>query len=192
MTEPVRIQCPVIDPGELAALTCGTSVLLSGTLITARDAAHIRLHELIHAGTSLPVDLHGQVLYYVGAAPAPPGRPVGAAGPTTAPYTPELLEQGLKGMIGKGYRSEVVNQALKSHGAVYFGAIGGLGALLSQCIVDQRLLAFADLGPEAMYAFDVRDFPAIVLIDSQGRDFYHETQAFWKSAIDPRDNHEPL
>lgn len=178
--EPIRLTCPITDPAGLAQLAAGTPVLISGTLITGRDAAHQRLHALIEAKRPLPVDLTNQVLYYVGPAPAAPGHVVGAAGPTTAsrmdPYTPELLARGLKGTIGKGYRNQTVKDAIVQHQAVYFGAIGGLGALLSRTIVGQRLLAFPDLGPEAIYEFAVKDFPAIVLIDAHGNDFYHDNQ----------------
>lgn len=186
--KPIHLTVPILDPITLERLTAGTTVLISGTLITARDAAHARLHEHLARGESLPVDLTNQVLYYVGPGPAAPGQIVGAAGPTTAsrmdPYTPELLEQGLKGTIGKGYRSDAVKQAMMKHRAVYFGAIGGLGALISRTIVGQRLLAYPDLGPEAIYAFDVKDFPAIVLIDTQGGDFYTTNQAVWRSPPD--------
>jgi len=184
MTDPIKLPVPLTDPHQLTRLTVGTPVLLSGTLITGRDAAHQRLHALIQAGAPLPVDLTNQILYYVGPGPAAPGHIVGAAGPTTSSrmdaYTPALLERGLKGMIGKGYRSDEVKQSLTTHHAVYFGAIGGLGALLSRTIVGQRLLAFPDLGPEAMYEFTVKDFPAIVLIDSEGRDFYQENQSRYR------------
>ncbi len=178
---PIHLNCPIDNPAQLQGLHAGTPVLLSGTVLTGRDAAHQRLHELIVAGKPLPVDLTNQILYYVGPGPAAPGQIVGAAGPTTAsrmdPYTPELLALGLKGTIGKGYRSPAVKQALVEHQAIYFGAIGGLGALLSRTIVGQRILAFPELGPEAIYEFHVKDFPAIVLIDSAGRDFYQEGQS---------------
>lgn len=176
MSEALRITCPLTDPAVLATLTAGTPVLLSGSILTARDAAHARLHALIEAREALPVDFTNQVLYYVGPAPAAPGQVIGAAGPTTASrmdsYTPELLKRGLKGTIGKGYRSDAVKASLMKHQAVYFGAIGGLGALLSRTILSQKVVAFKDLGPEAIYRFDIQDFPAIVLIDTQGHDFY--------------------
>ena len=181
----VRLTCPIENPAELSTLTAGTPVLLSGSIITGRDAAHARLHELILAGRPLPVELANQVIYYVGPAPAAPAHVIGAAGPTTAsrmdPFTPELLERGLKGMIGKGYRSYAVTQAIIQHKAVYFGAIGGLGALLSRFIVSQQLVAFGDLGPEAIYTFAIKDFPVIVLTDTEGHDFYRSNQAAWQS-----------
>lgn len=182
--EAVHLTCPIDDPKILINLTAGTPVLLSGTLITGRDAAHQRLYDLSHSGKPLPIELTNQIMYYVGPSPASPGHTVGSAGPTTAsrmdPYTPELLDHGLKGMIGKGYRSDTVKKALVTHQAVYFGAIGGLGALLSRTIVRQRVLAFADLGPEAIYAFDVHNFPCIVLIDTHGNDFYQTNQAQYR------------
>ncbi len=184
MTERVRIICPNPDPGILSELECGTPVLLSGTVLTARDAAHVRLHRLITEKKPLPVNLVGQVLYYVGPAPASPGHAVGSAGPTTAgrmdPYTPELLELGVRATIGKGYRSEAVRQTIMRIGSIYLGAIGGLGAKLSQSIRSQRVVAFEDLGPESIYELEIVDFPAIVLIDAKGRDFYRINQARYR------------
>ncbi len=184
MTAPVVVHCPIEDPTALRQLQAGTPVRLSGTILTGRDAAHARLHDLIREGKPLPVDFTNQVLYYVGPAPRAPGQIVGAAGPTTAsrmdPYTPELLALGLRATIGKGYRSDAVKAAMREHGAVYFGAVGGLGAILSRSIVAQRVLAFPDLGPEAIHQFEVRDFPAIVLIDALGHDFYQQNQAQYR------------
>ncbi|NMP24102.1 FumA C-terminus/TtdB family hydratase beta subunit [Sulfobacillus harzensis] len=180
----IHLTCPIDDPSRLTELSAGTPVLLSGTVLTGRDAAHQRLHDLIAAREPLPIDLTNHILYYVRPGPAAPGQVVGAAGPTTSsrmdPYTPELLEFGLKGTIGKGYRSQAVKEAFVQHQAVYFGAIGGLGALLSRTIVGQRILAFPELGPEAMYEFAVKDFPAIVLMDCAGRDFYQEGQSTFR------------
>ncbi len=184
MMASARLTCPIQDLDFLQSLTAGTPVMLSGRLITGRDAAHARLHQMIQDGQPLPVDLSNQVLYYVGPAPARPGQVVGSAGPTTASrmdaYTPELLALGLKATIGKGYRNDTVKAAMKTHRAVYFGAIGGLGALLSRCIRSKKVLAFGDLGPEAIYEFKIEDFPVIVLVDTQGRDFYLENQGLYR------------
>ncbi|MHB9110972.1 MAG: FumA C-terminus/TtdB family hydratase beta subunit [Armatimonadota bacterium] len=170
------------------ALRAGEMVRLSGTILTGRDAAHRRLVEALDRGEPLPVSLAGQVIFYVGPTPAPPGRAIGAAGPTTSgrmdAYAPRLIaEHGLRGMIGKGLRREPVRQACRDFGAVYFGAIGGLGALLGQCVVEAEVLAYPDLGPEAMYRFVVRDFPLVVINDTVGGDFYLEGRAqFARSA----------
>jgi len=183
---PVALTCPLENPEVLRTLSAGTPVRLSGTVITARDAAHERLVHLIEARAPLPVDLTNQVVYYVGPAPAPPGHVIGAAGPTTASrmdaYTPLLLAHGLKGMIGKGYRSQMVKDACKTYQALYFGAIGGIGAWLSRCIVAQRIVAFPELGPEAIYELTIRDFPAIVLLDINGHDYYEEGQKFFRQS----------
>jgi len=147
----------------LKSLKAGDTVMLSGTLYVARDAAHKRLVDQLDRGEPLPFDIKGQTLYYMGPTPAPPGRVIGAAGPTTAkrmdPYTPRLLAAGLKGMIGKGVRSQEVKDAMKKYGAVYFGAIGGVGALLSKCIIKSEVIAYPDLGPEAVLKIEVKDFP---------------------------------
>lgn len=170
------ITCPIEDPNELRELNAGDQVALSGRLLTARDAAHQALHQLLQDGRPLPVNLKGQVLYYVGPAPAPPGLPIGSAGPTTASrmdvYTPELLDQGIVATIGKGQRSSAVKSALIAHGAVYFGAVGGIGALLARHIRSATPVAFEDLGPEAMYELEVDHFPVIVLVDCSGGDLY--------------------
>lgn len=153
-------------------------MLVSGVIYTARDAAHRRLVELLAAGQPLPVDLSGQILYYVGPSPARPGRVIGAAGPTTATrmdvYTPALLKLGLRAMIGKGRRSPEVIAALKEYQAVYLGATGGAGALISQCIREAEVVAFDDLGPEAIHRLVVEDLPTIVINDCAGRDLYDE------------------
>ena len=160
----------------MMGLRIGQVVRLSGTLLTARDAAHQRLVSSLEAGEAIPVCLDQAVLYYVGPAPARPGRPVGSAGPTTArrmdPYTPCLLAQGVKGMIGKGPRSEQVQRAMRDHGAVYFAAPGGAGALLAQCIVQAEVLAYPELGPEAIHRLEVREFPAVVAGDRFGGNLY--------------------
>lgn len=162
----------------VANLRIGQQVLISGVIYTGRDAAHKRLIELLDQGKPLPIELDGQIIYYVGPSPAPPGRVIGSAGPTTAgrmdAYAPRLLQKGLKGMIGKGARSQVVIEAMKKHGAVYFGAIGGAAALISKCIVQAEVVAYPELGPEAIYKLHIKDFPAIVVNDSFGGDLYEE------------------
>ncbi len=151
-------------------------MLLSGTIYTARDAAHKRLSEALAAGEKLPLDLEGNIIYYMGPSPAREGRPIGSAGPTTASrmdkYTPELLDLGLGAMIGKGKRSPAVIDAIVRNGSVYFAAVGGAGALLSQRILSSEVIAYDDLGTEAIRKLEVRDFPVIVVIDSQGNNLY--------------------
>jgi len=158
-------------------LRAGEAILLSGIILTGRDAAHRRLVETLERGEPLPVSLTDQVIFYVGPTPAPPGRPIGAAGPTTAgrmdAYAPRLIaECRLRGMIGKGTRCDAVRQACRDFGAVYFGAVGGLGALLGQCVTKAEILAYPDLGPEAIYRFTVHQFPLVVINDTVGGDFY--------------------
>lgn len=164
------------EPGVLQELVAGDLVSLSGTLYTGRDQTHRRLCALLDQGKPLPVDLAGQLLYYVGPSPPPPGHVIGAAGPTTSyrmdPYTPRLLALGLKATLGKGARSMEVRQAMRQHGAVYFAAVGGAGALLSQCVTAAEVVAFEDAGPEAMFRFEVDSFPAVVINDLSGRDYY--------------------
>ena len=173
--QPLRIELPLKE-SVVKGLRAGQPVLLSGRLLTARDAAHKRMVAALAEGQRLPVDLRGQALYYVGPTPAPPGRVVGAAGPTTAgrmdSYTVALLAEGLKGMIGKGYRSSEVVEALTRYQAVYFVTYGGAGALLSEAVKAVRVLAYPDLGPEAVYEFMVADFPAFVANDIYGGDIY--------------------
>ena len=173
----IRLQTPLADE-DIEKLHSGDRVLLSGVIYTARDAAHKRLFELLQAGKPLPVDLRGQVIYYVGPTPAKPGRVIGSAGPTTSgrmdAYTPALIEYGLKGMIGKGSRNQDVLDALKRYRAVYFGATGGAGALLARCIKKAEVVTYEDLGPEAIYRLEVEDFPAIVINDAHGGDLYAE------------------
>ncbi len=175
MPELIRLRTPLTEE-DVVALRAGDRVLLSGALIGARDAAHQRLVELIAAGEPLPVDLQGQVIYYVGPTPAPPGRPIGSAGPTTSArmdaYSPALLARGLKGMIGKGRRTPAVLDALREHKAVYFAAVGGLGALLSERIKAVEVLAYEELGTEAIRRMVVEEFPVIVINDVHGGDFY--------------------
>jgi len=172
-----RLETPLIRE-VVRSLKAGDQVLLSGVIYTGRDAAHARLVELLNDGKPLPVDLRGQVIYYVGPTPARPGKAIGSAGPTTSgrmdPYAPLLLEHGLAGMIGKGSRSEAVKQALIDHGGVYLAAVGGVAALISRCITSAEVVAYEDLGPEAIRRLEVRDFPAVVINDAHGGDLYRE------------------
>lgn len=180
---PVRLTTPLSEEAVLA-LRSGQAVLISGVIYTARDAAHERMVETLEAGGELPFEVSGQVIYYVGPTPAPPGRVIGAAGPTTAGrmdrYTPPLLARGLKGMIGKGARSAEVREALKKHKAVYFGGIGGAGALLSKRIRSAELVAYEDLGTEAIRRLEVEEFPATVVNDCYGGDAYEEAVLKWR------------
>lgn len=157
-------------------LKAGDSVKITGTIYTARDAAHKRMTEALARGEKLPIDLTGQVIYYVGPTPAKPGQVIGSAGPTTSGrmdrYSPTFLQLGLKGMIGKGSRSQEVIDAIKANGAVYFAAIGGAAALIAQKVKSYKVVDYADLGAEALAEMQVEDFPAIVVIDSQGNDYY--------------------
>jgi len=157
-------------------LKSGDSVLLTGVIYTARDAAHKRLCELVAQGKELPMDVKDSIIYFVGPTPAKPGQAIGSAGPTTSyrmdAYSPTMIAQGQTGMIGKGKRSPEVIAAMKEHGAVYFGAIGGCGALLSKCIKKAEVIAYEDLGAEAIRRLEVADFPVIVIIDSEGNNLY--------------------
>lgn len=158
------------------SLRAGDSCLLSGVIYTARDAAHKRLQELAEQGKALPFPVEDSVIYFVGPTPAKPGRIIGSAGPTTAyrmdAYSPTLIALGQTGMIGKGKRGDAVKQAMMDHGCVYFGAIGGCGALLSRCIKKAEVIAYPDLGPEAIHRLEIQDFPVVVVMDSQGNDLY--------------------
>ena len=162
-------------------LKAGDSCLISGVIYTARDAAHKRLCELVAQGQELPMEIKDSIIYFVGPTPAKPGQAIGSAGPTTSyrmdAYSPTLIEQGLTGMIGKGKRGPEVIDAMKKHGAVYFGAIGGCGALLSKCIKKSEIIAYVDLGAEAIRRLEVEDFPAIVIIDSEGNNLYETGRA---------------
>ncbi|MEG6512684.1 Fe-S-containing hydro-lyase [Desulforamulus ruminis] len=173
----IRLNTPLTEE-VLRNLRIGQQVSIHGVIYTGRDAAHKKLVELMDQGRELPLDLTGQVIYYVGPSPAPPGRVIGSAGPTTAgrmdAYAPRLIERGLKGMIGKGARSQAVIEAMKKHGAVYFAAIGGAAALISKCIQEAEIVAYPELGPEAIYRLVVKDFPAIVVNDAFGGDLYQE------------------
>ena len=161
---------------QLCQLKAGDYVYLTGTIYTARDAAHKRMNESLDQGEKLPVKLEEQVIYYMGPSPAREGRPIGSAGPTTASrmdkYAPKLLDLGLKGMIGKGKRSKQVKEAIVRNGSVYFAAVGGAGAILSKAIKKSEVIAYDDLGTEAIRKLYVEDFPAIVVIDSQGNNLY--------------------
>jgi fumarate hydratase subunit beta len=172
------------DDATARSLRAGDSVLISGTIIAARDAAHKELVETLRMGNKLPIDLCGVVVYYVGPTPAKPGQPIGSAGPTTSgrmdAYTPTLIEQGLKGMIGKGYRKPEVVAAMKKHGVPYLAAVGGAGALIARSIKKYTVLAYEELGPEALAAMEVENFPAIVVIDADGNDYYSQGQAPYK------------
>lgn len=170
-----KIQAPMSR--EVArSLKAGDSCLFSGVIYTARDAAHKRLCELAAQGKELPMDIKDAVIYYVGPTPAKPGQAIGSAGPTTSyrmdAYAPTLIAMGETGMIGKGKRNDDVINAMKEHGAVYFGAIGGCGALLSKCIKKAEIVAYEDLGAEAIRRLEVEDFPVVVIIDSEGNNLY--------------------
>ncbi len=157
-------------------LRAGDSCLISGVIYTARDAAHKRLCELLEAGEELPIELSDSIIYFVGPTPAKPGQAIGSAGPTTSyrmdAYSPALISRGLTGMIGKGKRGPEVISAIEEFGAVYFGAIGGCGALLSRCIKKAEIVAYEDLGAEAIHRLEVEDFPVVVIIDSHGNNLY--------------------
>jgi len=171
----IEVTTPLTDE-VIKKLKAGDSVLITGIIYTARDAAHKRLMESLAKGEKLPVELKGQVFYYAGPAPAPPGKPIGSVGPTTSyrmdSFAPKTMELGLKGMIGKGPRSREVVDAMKKHGAVYFAAVGGAGALLAKCVKKAKVVAYDDLGAEAITELTVEKFPAIVAIDCKGNDLY--------------------
>ena len=175
-----HIQAP-INKEEAAGLRAGDYVYISGTIYTARDAAHKRMYETLAQGGELPLEMENNVIYYMGPSPAREGRPIGSAGPTTASrmdkYAPDLLDLGLIGMIGKGKRSQAVKEAIVRNGAVYFAAVGGAGALLSKSITKSEVIAYDDLGTEAIRKLEVKDFPVIVVIDSEGTDLYDAVMA---------------
>jgi fumarate hydratase subunit beta len=179
----MNVTTPLTDEA-VRALRAGQPALLTGVLYTARDAAHQRMIDALERGEELPFDIRGQVIYYVGPTPAPPERIIGAAGPTSAyrmdAHTPPLLALGLKGMIGKGPRSQEVKEALKKYTAVYFGGLGGAGALLARQIRTVDLVAYEDLGTEAIRRLEVEDFPAIVINDCYGGDAYADARARWE------------
>ena len=174
----VKAVVPPLTDADVEALAAGDRVSITGVLYTARDAAHGRLLPLIAAGQALPIDVRGQIIYYTGPSPARPGDVVGAIGPTTGGrmdrFTPPLLGLGLRGTIGKGHRSDAVKDALREHKAVYFGAIGGAGAVLSRFVKKLEVVAYEDLGTEAIRRLEVEDFPAIVINDCHGGDLYQD------------------
>ena len=171
----IKVTAP-LSREEARKLKAGDSCLISGVIYTARDAAHKRLCELVAQGKELPMDMQDAIIYFVGPTPAKEGQAIGSAGPTTSyrmdAYSPTLIAQGQTGMIGKGKRGPEVIAAMKQYGAVYFGAIGGCGALLSKCIKKAEVIAYEDLGAEAIRRLEVEDFPAIVIIDSEGNNLY--------------------
>lgn len=179
-----HIQLPLTDE-IIKTLKVGDTVLLSGKIYTGRDAAHKRLIALIEQGKPLPIDLKGQIIYYVGPAPAAPGQAVGSAGPTTSyrmdSYTPQLLDLGLKGMIGKGKRSKEVIASMQKNCAVYFGATGGAAALIAKSIKKAKVVCYEDLGAEAIHCFEIENFPVIVIIDCKGNNLYEIGPALYKS-----------
>lgn len=177
------IQVPFQDE-QIKELKAGDYVYLTGTIYTARDAAHKRMYDSMHKGEALPIELNGNVLYYLGPSPAREGQVIGSAGPTTSSrmdkYTPDMLAAGLKGMVGKGKRSQAVIDAMKEHTSVYFAAVGGAGALLSKCIKAAEVVAYEDLGTEAIRKLTIEDLPVIVVIDSEGNNLYETATEQWK------------
>lgn len=169
---------------DITDLKTGDTVYLSGIIYTARDAAHKRMAETLAEGKKLPIEMKDNIIYYMGPSPARPGRPIGSAGPTTASrmdkYTPALLDLGLQGMIGKGKRSQQVKEALIRNHAIYFAAIGGAGALLSKAILSSEVIAYDDLGTEAIRKLEIREFPVIVVMDCQGNDLYQQAVEQYK------------
>jgi fumarate hydratase subunit beta len=178
-----KINTPLTDE-VIATLHAGDMVLLSGEVYTARDVAHRRLYEALIKGEKLPIDLQGTVIFYAAPTPTPAGAVIGSIGPTTSyrmdAFTPKLIENGLKGMIGKGNRSPEVVAAIKQYGAVYFGAIGGIAALTAQCVKRVELIAYEDLGPEAIRKLTIMEMPIIVINDTAGHDLYAEEQKKWR------------
>ncbi|OPY66623.1 MAG: Fumarate hydratase class I, aerobic [Syntrophorhabdus sp. PtaU1.Bin002] len=170
-----RIKTP-LEAGVIEELKAGEKVLLSGCIYTARDAAHKRFMDTLRYGGTLPFDMVNQVIYYCGPSPAPPGKVIGACGPTTSSrmdaYAPKLISLGLKGMIGKGKRSQTVKDAMKQYRAVYFGATGGAGALLSKSVLSSEIIAYEEMGPEAVMRLEVQDMPLFVINDANGNDLY--------------------
>lgn len=175
MAETKRIQTPLTEEVS-RTLRAGDSVLITGKIYSARDAAHKVMTEALARGEKLPIDWNNQIVYYLGPTPAKPGDPIGAAGPTTSgrmdAYTPTMLDQGIKGMVGKGSRSKEVVDSMKKNGVTYFAAVGGAASLISKSIKDYKVLAYEELGPEALAELTVVDFPCIVVIDSEGNNFY--------------------
>ena len=181
--EPIRLVTP-LRLEDVEPLKSGDVARLNGVLYAARDAAHARMKEAVERGEPLPFDPEGQVVYYTGPAPARPGRALGPAGPTTAsrmdPYAPSLIERGLRGMIGKGVRSEEVLKSMRRHGCVYFGAVEGAAALLAERVKEAEVVAHEDLGPEAILRLVVEEFPVVVVNDLHGGDLYREGRKRWR------------
>lgn len=177
MNESIHLTTP-LQTADIERLNIGDRVFVSGLIYSARDAAHSRLVQLLDENKTLPFDIKGQIIYYMGPSPARPGKPIGAAGPTSSyrmdAYAPTLIAAGLKGMIGKGHRSQAVKDAMIRYKAVYFAAIGGAGALISKCILSSEIIAYPELGAEAIRALEVRSFPVFVVNDVTGRDLYEE------------------
>ncbi len=185
----IKIKAPITDDSVIESLKAGDLVLISGVIYTARDAAHKRIVEALDRGEKPPIELKGQIIYYAGPAPAKPGRPIGSVGPTTSyrmdPYAPRLLAEGLKGMIGKGSRSKEVIEAIKKYKGVYFGAVGGAAAYLARCVKEAQVVAYEDLGPEAIRRLVVEDFPAFVVNDIYGNDLYQMGRCEFEEVEDP-------
>ena len=184
MKDPMRITTP-LTPETIALLHMGDMVLISGTIYTARDAAHARFIEALDAGDPLPVDINGQIIYYAGPTPAKPGAPIGSCGPTTSgrmdAFTPQLIrEAGLAGMIGKGPRSSDVIDAMIEAGCVYFASVGGAAALIAATVQSCDVVAYDDLGPEALRRLEVIDYPCVVAIDARGNNVYREGPLQWR------------
>lgn len=179
-----RIVHVPLSKEDAKTLKTGDYVYLEGTIYSARDAAHKRMSDALDRGEELPFDIKGNIVYYMGPSPAREGRPIGSAGPTTAgrmdPYTPRLLDLGMGGMIGKGKRTQEVHDAVVRNGAVYFAAVGGAGALLSQRIKKSEVIAYDDLGPEAIRKMEIEDFPVVVVMDTEGTDLYKISQEMYK------------
>jgi fumarate hydratase subunit beta len=177
MSDPIVLTPPLTDE-DVSSLRAGDRVLITGSVLTGRDAAHKRLVDLIENGEELPVDVKGQIIYFVGPSPTRPGEAIGSAGPTTSyrmdAYSPILIGLGLKGMIGKGSRSQEVRDAMSKDKAVYFAAVGGAAALISRRIESCEILAYEDLGPEAIRRLEVKEFPVIVVNDTEGNDLYEQ------------------
>ena len=186
---PVRLETP-LGGRDVASLRSGDVARLYGAVYTARDAAHARMKEAIEKGEPLPFDPEGQVVYFTGPAPARPGSTLGPAGPTTASrmdaYSPLLIERGLRGMVGKGARSERVQEFMRKHGCVYFGAVEGTAALLADRVKEAEVVAYEDLGPEAVRRLVVEDFPVVVVNDLHGGDLYREGRERWRQASGDR------
>ena len=184
--EPVRLRTP-LSMEDVESLRTGHVVRLEGVIFTARDAAHARMKEAVERDELLPFDPEGQVVYFTGPAPARPGHALGPAGPTTAsrmdPYSPLLIERGLRGMIGKGMRSDAVLDSMREHGCVYFGAVEGTAALLADCVEEAEVVAYEDLGAEAILRLVVQDFPVVVISDLHGGDLYREGRERWRRSV---------